>query len=181
MWRILALAMASAPRPGMLRLFTDDDAALLELALAEVAAACWDLSRPAAPTQHGGPGAAVWPHGSRSSTGEGGSGDGVASPALAVAGSACLPGPRCGAGEDGSSVATTAARPSTAAPTTSAALGGGGGVPRAPARPSRPQSSSRWSSTARPTCGRWTSRPTPATTWSSARAPGQAFLPFQHP
>jgi hypothetical protein len=35
-------------------------------------------------------------------------------------------------------------------------------VPRAPARPSRPQSSSRWSSTARPTCGRWTSRPTPA-------------------
>ena len=47
--------------------------------------------------------------------------------------------------------------------------------------PSRPQSSSRWSSTARPTCGRWTSRPTPATTWSSARAPGQALLPFQHP
>ena len=101
----------------MRRLFADADAALLELALTEVAAACRDLSRPAAPTQRGGLGAAVWPHGSRSSTGEGGSGDGVASPALAVAGSACLPGPRCGAGEDGSSVATTAARPSTAAPT----------------------------------------------------------------
>ncbi|XP_039827172.1 auxin-responsive protein IAA1-like [Panicum virgatum] len=51
--------MASTPRPGVRRLFADDDAALLELALAEVAAACWDLSRPAAPTQRGGPGAAA--------------------------------------------------------------------------------------------------------------------------
>ncbi|XP_039855365.1 auxin-responsive protein IAA1-like [Panicum virgatum] len=47
--------MASAPRPGVRRLFADDDAGLLELALAEVAAACRDLSRPAAPTQRGVP------------------------------------------------------------------------------------------------------------------------------